>query len=156
MSVEDDATTLLDRIGVLRHPSDLDLLIFFARHPQALLSSEHLAAFLGYGAKEIAASLDLLVEGGFVSRTPHPKHAARMYAIADGSHGEWLPALLAMASTREGRLALIKTLRRRSAATPRVFPAGRMSKEDGEQGSAPANRGASNAPGTHGSRGGDR
>ena len=158
MSVEDDATTLLDRIGVLRRPSDLDLLVFFARHPRALLSSEHLAAFLGYGAKEIAASLDLLVDGGFVSRTPHARHAARMYVIAmDASHGDWLPALLRMASTREGRLALIKALRRRSAAPALVFPAGRVSKEDdGNEGSAPIYRGASDPLRTNGSRGGDR
>jgi hypothetical protein len=157
MSVDDDAATLLDRIGVLRRPSDLDLLIFFARHPRALLSSEHLAAFLGYRAKDIAASLDLLVDGGFVSRTPHPKQTARLYVIAtDSSHGDWLPALRLLAATRQGRLALIRALRRRSSATPLVFPTGRVAGTDG--GPSPESADGSSVDGSraHGGRGGDR
>lgn len=46
MKIEEHARRLLDRIGVLGHPSDLDLLIFFARHPRSLLASEHLATLL--------------------------------------------------------------------------------------------------------------
>ena len=156
MSVEDDAAALLDRIGVLRRPSDLDLLIFFSRHPRALLSSEHLAAFLGYSAKEIAPSLDLLLESGVVSRTPHAKHTARMYLIADPSRVDWLPGLKRTASTREGRLALIKALRRRSTAAPLVFPAGRVSRDDGDHQAETGTGGALEAPPTHGSQNGER
>jgi hypothetical protein len=116
MDQNHDARRLLDHIDVLRHPSDLDLLIFFARHPRSLLASEHLAAFLGYGVKEIAASLDLLLGAGLIARTPNPSHAARLYVFSvDGPSGEWLPALLKLASTRQGRLAMIWELRRRAS-----------------------------------------
>src|SRR5688572_24662044 len=64
MTQDDGVQALLERIGVLRQPSDLDLLLFFARHPRTLLPSEHLSTIVGYGLKEIAASLDLLVDAG--------------------------------------------------------------------------------------------
>lgn len=128
MDQDQDARRLLDRIDVLRRPSDLDLLIFFARHPRSLLASEQLAAFLGYGVKEIAASLELLLGAALITRTPSRTHAARLYVLSvDASTDEWLPELLKLASTREGRLAIIWELRRRasqaigdshSAATP--------------------------------------
>ena len=120
MDIEHDARRLVAEIDVLHHPCDLDLLLFFARHPRTLLASEQLAAFLGYGVKEITASLNLLLEAGLLTRTPNPKHAARMYIFAvDGPGAGWLSALVKLASTREGRLELIWALRRRQGpATP--------------------------------------
>ena len=114
----EDAHRLLDRIGVLRHACDLDLLLFFARHPRSLLASESLAAFLGYDLKEIAESLEVLMTAGLLTREQTPAHAARLYVFAigdaDGGSGNgWLPSLIAMASTREGRLALRHALLRR-------------------------------------------
>lgn len=44
---------LLQSVGVLRHPCDLDLLLFFNRHPRALLTSERLAAYVGYDLNQI-------------------------------------------------------------------------------------------------------
>jgi DNA-binding MarR family transcriptional regulator len=107
----EDARQLLARVGVLRHRSDLDLLIFFARHPRALLTSEQLAAFLGHELAQIADSLESLLAAGLVTRTQNRNHAARLYvfAVHDGS-GEWLPSLLRLASTRHGRLALLDEL----------------------------------------------
>ncbi len=107
--LEDDARRLVARVDVIRRPSDLDLLIFFARHPRTLLASEQLAAFLGYGIKEIAGSLDTLVSAGLISRTATPLHAARLYELPldHPIRGGWLPALLQLASTREGRLAMM-------------------------------------------------
>jgi hypothetical protein len=114
LDLEHDARRLLDRIDVLRHPCDLDLLVFFAKHPHTFLPSEQFAAFLGYGLKEIAASLDLLLKAGFVTRTPNPTSAAPLYVFSMAGPSEgWLPALLQLASTREGRLAMIWELRRR-------------------------------------------
>lgn len=84
MDPEGDARRLRSRLGVLRQPCDLDLLIFFAKHPRTLLDDEKLAAFLGYGAKEMVASLDLLLEAGFLMRTSNPKHAARMLHQLEG------------------------------------------------------------------------
>ena len=119
----EEARRLLDRIRVLKHACDLDLLVFFARHPRSLLASESLASFLGYDLKDIAASLDVLLGAGLLKRAQTPAHAARLYVFAlDGAHvgpdGGWLPALLEMASTRQGRLALREALRCRSSEGP--------------------------------------
>lgn len=110
-----DTRRLLDRIGVLRHPCDLDLLVFFVRHPRTLIASEQLAAFLGYELKQISDSLDVLLEAGLLTRTPNPTHAARMYVFAiGGTNGGGLPELLELASTREGRLILRREMTRRA------------------------------------------
>lgn len=116
----EDARRVLDQVGVLRHRSDLDLLIFFARHPRTLLTSEQLATFLGYELPQIAASLELLLESGYLTRTQHRAHAARLYVFSVGaSTGGWLPALLKLASTREGRLMLLSHLSERAAEAHR-------------------------------------
>ena len=115
LNLQDSASQLISRVGVLRHPCDLDLLLFFARHRRALLTSDQLAALLGYEVKDIAASLELLLDAGLLSRTPNRKHAARLYVFAAGSdpEREWVPALLRVGSTREGRLEMMRALRRR-------------------------------------------
>ena len=105
-----DVRRLIDD-GLLRHPCDLDLLLFFVRHPRSLLTSESLAAFLGYEIRQIAESLEVLLSAGLVKRTQTPAHAARLYVLAADTHGDgWLPSLLALASTRPGRLALREAL----------------------------------------------
>ena len=110
----EDAERLLKRVVVLRHACDLDLLLFFARHPRALISSEQLAAWLGYELKQIADSLEVFLTAGVLTRTQNPTHAARMYVFnIAGIGGGWLPSLLAFASTREGRLAVKEVLSRR-------------------------------------------
>ena len=104
---DDHIRRLLDRIGVLRRPCDLDLLLFFIRHPRALLSSDQIAAFLGYEVKRLGESLDVLVTAELLTRTQTATSAARMYVFAvGGPHGGWLPSLVELASTREGRLAM--------------------------------------------------
>jgi hypothetical protein len=117
MSIEQRARRLLERMGVLEHPSDLDLLIFFARHPHSLLSSEHLSVLLGYDITHIAASLDRLVAAELVRRTQTSKHAARLFVLSDGgTHRDWFPDLLTIGATREGLLALLAVLRSAPAA----------------------------------------
>lgn len=107
----DDVREILDRIGVLRHPCDVDLLVFFARHPRTLMPSEQIAAFLGYDQGQVADSLELLIAAKFLARTPTPAHPARLYEFAmTGPSGGWLPALLRHARTREGRLAIRRAL----------------------------------------------
>ena len=111
----EDARRLLDRIGVLKNACDLDLLVFFARHPRALLTSEQLAAWLGYELKQIAESLEVLLDAGLLTRTQNPAHAARMYVfVVGGSNGDWVPRLLKLVSTRGGRLAVKEELSRRA------------------------------------------
>ena len=50
---------LLHRIGCLRHPCDLDLLLFFSRHPRAYLITERLAQYVGYDLPLVAQSLEM-------------------------------------------------------------------------------------------------
>jgi hypothetical protein len=115
MSTRDDIKRLLDRIEVLENPCDLDLFLFFARHPQALLTSEQLAAWLGYELAQIAGSLDKLLSAGLLTRMQNRAHAARLYVFAPGvaGGGGGITALLALASTRTGRLAIREELVRR-------------------------------------------
>lgn len=118
----EQARRLLDRIGILRNPCDLDLLLFFARHPRALLTSDQIAAYIGHDVQRIGDSLDRLLDAKLLTRSQNPAHAARMYVFgAGGPNGGWLPALVEFVSTREGRLALreaLSTGRPRGAAEP--------------------------------------
>lgn len=115
MNPEQHADHLLDRLG-LRHPCDLDLLIFFIRHPRTLLASEQLAAFMGYALSQIAESLEALLDKGFLTRTPNSRHAARMYVLAmGGPHGELVHSFAQVMSTREGRRTMQRMLSQRSA-----------------------------------------
>ena len=108
----DHALRLLERIDVLKHPCDLDLLVFFARHPRTLLASQQLAILLGYEFTEVAASLDVLQRAGFVTVIGKPIDIPRMYVFTAGGVGaQWLPDLLQLASTREGRLVLMRAMR---------------------------------------------
>jgi hypothetical protein len=117
---QNDAADLLERIGVLRSRCDLDLLIFFARHPTSLLTSEQLATWIGYELKQIAASLETLLSARLLTRTQNPTRAARMYVFSVGTTGEgWIRPLVELAKTRAGRVALLNALATRSqAASP--------------------------------------
>ena len=111
---------LLDRIGAIKDPCDLDLLLFFHRHPRTVLSSERLALYVGYELSQIAKSLETLIAAGLLTRLQRPTAGARMYVLAsDNPRGGWLDALLRHASTRQGRLATLAALTRdRPGAEP--------------------------------------
>ena len=94
---------------MLRHPCDLALLLFFYRHPRALLPSDQLASFVGYDLKQVAQSLDLLTEAGLLEQPQRPPPAARLYVLNTPESG-WLAALLELASTREGRRCVMEAL----------------------------------------------
>jgi predicted ArsR family transcriptional regulator len=105
----DQVHALLDRVPALQHPSDLDLLVFFAKHPHTLLSTEEIARLLGYPIKEIGRSLDGLIAAGFVTRAQKQNRTrpARMYAfVPRDKTGDAVGALVERASTRDGRVAL--------------------------------------------------
>ena len=104
---------LLDRIGGIKDPCDLDLLLFFHRHPRAVLTSERLALYVGYELSQIAKSLETLIAAGLLTRVQRPTASARMYVLAtDSPRGGSLDALLRHASTRQGRLATLAALAR--------------------------------------------
>lgn len=105
---------LLDGIECLKHPCDLDLLLFFYRHPRAFLISERLAAYVGYDLPQVTHSLETLITGGVLRRSPDSTHPARLYVLTPGSTlGGLLSSLLRFAATREGRLAVIHALKQR-------------------------------------------
>jgi DNA-binding MarR family transcriptional regulator len=106
---------LLDRIGCLRHPCDLDLLLFFNRHPQAFLKSERLAEYVGYDLSQVERSLETLMTAGLLRQSPDSTRPARLYVLtrSSGTLGVWLLSLLRIAATREGRVAVIHALKQR-------------------------------------------
>jgi DNA-binding MarR family transcriptional regulator len=107
----DNVRALLNSVPDIRHPCDLDLLLFFRRHPLALLTSEQLVAYLGYERERVAKSLDGLIEAGLLTRSQNPTHAARLFVLAQGgSGGGVLQSLLLLASTRHGRRDVMRLL----------------------------------------------
>jgi hypothetical protein len=115
MNLDQHARQLLDALQI-RRLCDLDLVVFFARHPRTLLASEQLAGFIGFDLVQIADSLETLLRAGFLKRTAHLSHSARMYVFApDGPGAAPLSSLVKLVSTRDGRLATRRALARRSA-----------------------------------------
>jgi hypothetical protein len=107
---------LLDRIGCLRDPCDVDLLLFFHRHPRAFLISERLATYVGYDLPRVAQSLEAMITAGLLRRSPDSTHPARLYVLTPTSSlGGWLSSLLRIAATREGRLAVMHALKQRES-----------------------------------------
>ena len=103
---------LLAGISVVQNGCDLDLLVFLHRHPRTLLTNEQIAAFVGYDMKQVAKSLEAFVEAGLLERTQNPTHAARMYLLKlQGPHSGGPKNLLELASTREGRRAILDTMK---------------------------------------------
>src|SRR3989475_5529043 len=97
---------LLDRIGCLRHPCDLDLLLFFSRHPRAYLLSERLAEYVGYELPQVAQSLETVITAGLLRRSPDSTHPARLYVLTPGStRGGGVSSPPRIPPTPEGRLA---------------------------------------------------
>jgi len=108
---------LLDRIGCVRHPCDLDLLLFFYRHPRAFLISERLAVYVGYDLPQVTQSLETLITAGLLQRPKDSTHPARLYVLEPRTAlGGWLSLLLRFADTREGRLAVIHVLKQRQSS----------------------------------------
>ena len=112
---------LLDRLAVVTHPCHLDLLMFFHRHPRTLIGTDALANYVGYDPAEISLSLEALVGSDLVSRSNNRAHSARMYVLRlHAESGDWLPTLLAIASTSRGRARVIAVLDTRTSQEPRA------------------------------------
>jgi DNA-binding MarR family transcriptional regulator len=111
-----EANRLLAHIGVIHSACDLDLLVFLHRHPRTLLTSEQLAALVGYNMNEVAKSLDVFLEAGLLERVQSPTHAARMLVLNGPASGE-VKALMKLACTRQGRRNLLEILQRGRAHT---------------------------------------
>ena len=120
------AVQLVDAAG-LRHACDLDLLLFFSRHPRVVLSSEQLAAYVGYDLVEVARALDLLLGAGLLKRTLNHGTPGRMYVLEVDHAEEWLEPLRRVCATPDGRNALRTLLRERRSqmGTPAGDPSHR-------------------------------
>jgi hypothetical protein len=106
------AVQLIEVAG-LRAACDLDLLLFFSRHPRVVLSSEHLAAYVGYDLPEVARALDLLLAAGLLKRTLNHGAPGRMYVLEVDHAEEWLELLRRVCAMPDGRNALKTLLRQR-------------------------------------------
>ena len=102
---------LLERSQVLHYPCDVDLLLFFYRHPQSLLTSDHLATFVGYAVPQIARSLDAFIAAGIIERSQNPTHFARMYRLVRATTDGWVASIVKVASTRRGRHDVMQVLK---------------------------------------------
>ena len=96
----------------LKHPGDLDLLLFFARHPAALISSERLAALVGHEPVQVLRSLDRLIARQLLLRLPLPERNACWYRFRAEHGTPWAREILEVASTIEGRRHLRRLLMR--------------------------------------------
>jgi hypothetical protein len=107
----EDLRALLDGLGAIRHRCDVDLLLFFYRHPRALLTADSLVSYLGQDHDRVAKSLDGLIEAGLLTRSQNPARSARLYALnLDSAPGSQLATFLKMTSTRQGRTEVMRLL----------------------------------------------
>lgn len=117
--VTSDLRTMLDRVRGIRHACDLDLLLFFYRHPRALLTGEQLVAYLGQDRERVAKSLEGLIDAGLLSRSQNPSRAARLYVLErEAVPGGLLASFLEIAATRQGRLEIKRLLDAGSGGAP--------------------------------------
>ena len=123
-------------IARIKTVCDLDLLLFFARHPDALMTSEQLAAMIGYELPQIAKSLDLLVQRKLLRRTQNPTHAARMYRFRADYGGPRFREFLKEATTLEGRRQIRRLLSERQPRPKKAIPRSKLANVSGS--SAPA------------------
>ncbi len=131
--MSESAEDVLARLPYLRHRCDLDLLVFFHRHPRVLLSNERLVAVLGYDRNQIAASLETLIAAKVVTRTQHQTTGARMYAFeALDTDNDSLAPLLRTASARAGWLAILRALEGRRVKEPDGASRSRLPQRPGE------------------------
>lgn len=102
---------LVASLGAIQHPCDVDLLLFFYRHPSALLTADSLVAYLGHNHDRVAKSLDGLIAAGLVTRSQNPSRSARLYQLSlDGHPSSELAVFLKIASAREGRNEVMRLL----------------------------------------------
>lgn len=105
---------MLDEVRCIRHACDLDLLLFFTRHPSALLAAEQIFARLGCDFQQAAVSLEALVDAGIVKRSRGRTGAVCLYALeAGGLEDAALRSLLRLSATPSGRRNIMRLLESR-------------------------------------------
>ncbi|HXD95011.1 MAG TPA: hypothetical protein VN646_00585 [Candidatus Acidoferrum sp.] len=108
------AARLVEAAG-LRDACDLDLLLFFSRHPRVVLTSEQLATYVGYELQQVARALELLLGAGLVKRTLNQGAPGRMYVLEVDHAEDWLEPLRRVCATPDGRNAVKVLLKQRQS-----------------------------------------
>jgi hypothetical protein len=108
------AVQLVEAAG-LRDACDLDLLLFFSRHPCVVLSSEQLATDVGYEVQQVARALDFLLGAGLLKRLLHQGSPGRMYVLEVDHAEQWLGPLRKVCVTPDGRNSLKALLKLRQS-----------------------------------------
>src|ERR1700719_2974623 len=90
-----------------------DMLDFLDRHPSILISTEHIAIFVGYAAAEVVAALDSLESSGLVERSRVSQGVSlyQVTASADPARRDAFERLMALADSHTVRLHLARRLR---------------------------------------------
>jgi hypothetical protein len=111
-----EALRLVEAAG-LREACDLDLLLFFSRHPRVVLSSEQLATYVGYEVQQVARALELLLGASLLRRALNQGSPGGMYVL-EAAHAEaWMEPLRTLCARPDGRHALRTLLKERQAQT---------------------------------------
>ena len=94
-------------------------MLFFYRHPRALLTNERLATCAGYDREPIAKALDGLIAGGLLKQTGSRSNTVHLYVLElSGPAHEALASLLEFAVTRDGRRSVMRLLATSSDRPP--------------------------------------
>jgi DNA-binding MarR family transcriptional regulator len=109
-------------LNLLGCPCDLDVLIYFLRHPSVLLTLDDLAAHVGYDVHDVGASIAVLVARGLLEYSKHGaerrQSEATLYGFTLRKWDAIRGPLLYVASSADGRRSLRRALthneRRRS------------------------------------------
>ena len=107
---------LVEAAGI-REACEFDLLLFFARHPRVVLSSEQLATYVGHEVRHVARALEVMLGASVLSQGPSPGAAGRMYVLAVDRVAEWLEPVRRLCATPDGRHALRRLLKERRSQT---------------------------------------
>ena len=103
----------------IRDACDLDLMLFFYRHPRVLLTADRLATCVGYDREPVARALDGLIAGGLLAQIRSRSNTVNLYVLElGGLASEALASLLEFAVSRDGRLSVLRLL---TAASDRPF-----------------------------------
>jgi len=87
-----------------------DMLVFLDRHPSILVSTDHIAHFVGYATAEVVAALDSLESSGLVERSRFSQ-GVRLYQMAgpaDPTRRDALERLMTLADSHTVRLLLAR------------------------------------------------
>jgi predicted transcriptional regulator len=104
-------------LKLLHSPCDLDVLLFAARHPRALLAVDDIARAVGHDPEDVRVAIETLTVAGLITRTKMRRHAddggVLFYEFTPGTWDAMLPALCWVAASANGRRALLQALLRR-------------------------------------------